>query len=87
MYIESFEWRRKIYLSVSELIELCNEYYIEPAVLWNAFINNSVKASHLLNADALHNVLIKYPLTKRDYLWTIFINGKTVGELFLQFLF
>lgn len=79
-YIESFEWRRRIYLSISELIELCNEYYIEPSTLWNAFINNSVKSCHLLNADALHNLLIKYPLSQRDYLWTIFINGKTSDD-------
>lgn len=73
-YIESFEWRNKIYLSVSELIELCNEFSIEPSVLWNAFINNSVKVGHLLNADALCTVLEQYPLAKRDYLWTKFIN-------------
>ena len=39
-YIESFEWRSKIYLSISDLLELCNEYFVEPAVLWNAFINS-----------------------------------------------
>lgn len=74
-YIESFEWRSKINLSISELLELCNEYSIEPSILWNAFINNSVKSGHLLNADALHDVLKRYPLAKRDYLWTIYING------------
>ena len=67
-YIESFEWRNKIYLSVDELIELCNEFSIEPSVLWNAFINNSVKVGHLLNADALCTVLERYSLAKRDYL-------------------
>ena len=61
IYIESFEWRNKIYLSISELLKLCNEYSIEPAILWNAFINNSVKKDHLLNADTLYDVLKRYP--------------------------
>ena len=80
IYIESFEWRRKIYLSISELLKLCNEYSIEPSVLWNAFINNSVKHSHLLNADALYDVLRRYPLAKRDYFWTTFVNGISSGD-------
>lgn len=79
-YIESFEWRREIYLNISELLELCNKYFIEPAVLWNSFINNSVKQKHLLNADNLYKVLKQYSVSKRDYLWTIFINGKTTND-------
>lgn len=79
-YIESFEWRNEIYLNISELLELCNRYFIEPAVLWNSFINNSVKQNHLLNADNLYKVLKQYSVSKRDYLWTIFINGKTTDD-------
>lgn len=79
-YIESFEWRSEIYLNISELLELCNRYFIEPAVLWNSFINNSVKQNHLLNADNLYKVLKQYSVSKRDYLWTIFINGKTTDD-------
>lgn len=79
-YIKSFEWRSKIYLSISELLELCNKYSIESSILWNAFINNSVKLRHLLNADALHEVLKRYSLTQRDYLWTTFINEKNSGD-------
>lgn len=75
-YIEFFEWRRKIFLSIPDLLKLCNEYSIAPSILWNVFINNSVKLRHLLNADALHDVLKRYPLAKRDYLWTTFINEK-----------
>ena len=73
-YIESFEWRSKIYLSLSELLELRHEFSIDPATLWNAFINNSVKADHLLNADRLYDVLKEYSIAERDYVWTIFIN-------------
>lgn len=75
-YIESFEWRSNIYLSVSGLLKLCDEYSIETSILWNAFINNSVKQSHLLNADALYEVLKRYSLAERDYLWTTFINER-----------
>ncbi|MGM9575909.1 MAG: hypothetical protein ACI3T2_00575 [Anaerovibrio sp.] len=73
-YIESFECRNKIYLSIPELLKLCNEYYIKPTTLWNAFISNSVKKVHLLNADNLCDVLKRYQLAERDYLWTTFIN-------------
>lgn len=79
-YIESFEWRSKIYLSISELLELCNEFSIEPSILWNAFINNSVKLDYLLNADELHDILRRYPLARRDYLWTVFINGRNSDD-------
>lgn len=79
-YIESFEWRNKIFLSISELLKLCNEYSIAPSILWNAFINNSVKLRHLLNADALHDVLKRYSLAQRDYLWTTFINETNLDD-------
>ena len=79
-YIESFEWRNKICVSVSELLKLCENYSLEYSVLWDQFINNSVKTGHLLNADALHNTLKGYPLANRDYVWTTFINGKTSDE-------
>lgn len=79
-YLESFEWRKKIYLAIPELLRLCNEYYIAPSILWRVFINNSVKQFHLLNADSLHNVLETYDLVKRDYLWTIFINEDTSND-------
>lgn len=78
-YIESFEWRRKIYFSISEVLKLCNEYSVEPSVLWNVFINNSVKSNHMLNADGLHDVLKKYSLANRDYLYIVAnIHGQVV---------
>lgn len=70
----------KIYLTIPELLKLCNEYYIDPSILWRVFINNSVKQGHLLNADSLHNVLKTYDLAKRDYLWTTFINEDTSND-------
>ena len=79
-YIESFDWRSKIYVSILELLKLCNECSIGQSVLWNTFINNSVKLNHLMNADSLHGVLKRYSLPKRDYLWTTFINGVTLDD-------
>ncbi len=79
-YIESFEWRRNIYLSISEIMKLCDDYCIETDVVWNAFISNSVKQGHILNADSLHNVLKQYSLVERDYNWTIFINGLNLDD-------
>lgn len=76
-YIESFEWRTHIYLSLDDFLNYCNKYGVEPGIVWNAFLINSVKSNHLLNADTLHNVLMRYPLNKRDYLWTTYINGMT----------
>ena len=74
-YLESFEWRIHIYLSLENLLKYCKKYGLDSSVVWNAFITNSVKPNHLLNADALHSVLMRYPLNKRDYLWTKYING------------
>ncbi len=79
-YVKSFSWRGKIYLTIPELLDLCNEYSIEPSVLWDGFIENSVKLEHLLNADNLHAVLMRYSIAKRDYLWTTFINGKNSDD-------
>ena len=74
-YLESFEWRIHIYLSLENFLKYCKKYGLDSSVVWNAFITNSVKPNHLLNADALHSVLMRYPLNKRDYLWTKYING------------
>lgn len=74
-YIKSFEWRDKIYLTISELLKLCDEHNVDPSIIWNVFMLNSLKKEHRLNADSLHDLLMNFSLTKRDYLWTIFING------------
>lgn len=79
-YIESFEWRDKINMSLDELLESCNNLGLNPSILWNAFINNSTKDEHLLNADNLNKVLKGYSIAQRDYFWTIFINDKYSDE-------
>ena len=63
-YIESFEWRSEIYLNISELLELCNRYFIEPAVLWNSFINNSVK-QNMDSEYILKNMALKKYVTQQ----------------------
>lgn len=86
LFIESLGWRKQIYLSISELKKYCNDYEIEPYVFWDAFITNAVKPSHLLNADALHNILMQYSLATRDYLWTLFINELDNNHRIIQLI-
>lgn len=54
---------------------MCCKYNAQPEIVWNMFIGNSLKVNSKFNADALHKVLLKYPLNKRDCMWTEFING------------
>lgn len=49
-----------------------NQLY-EKAV-WRMLISNSMKVNHPFNADYLHELLYKFSLNKRDYVWTIYIN-------------
>lgn len=74
-FLNSLEWRDNIYLSLKDILGNCNKYQIQYDVEWNAFVANSIKPSHILNADSLHKVLMNYSLAKRDYLWTITINS------------
>lgn len=79
-YVKSFAWRSKVYLSLSEFMELCSLYSMVPNELWDCFIENSLKLEHILNADNLHIVLMRYSIARRDYLWTTFINGKNSDD-------
>lgn len=74
-FLNSLEWREKVYMSLSDILAYCKEYELPYDVLWKAFITNSVKTSHILNADSLHKVLMNYSLAERDYQWTITINS------------
>ena len=62
-------------VSRKEFLELLRKYDPEPEDVWKVLIGNSVKTTHPLNAEFLHELLISYELNKRDYLWTIYINN------------
>lgn len=74
-YISSFQWRKRdsIPAEFLDLIQNCYSY----DVIWEMLISNSLKISHPLNANYLHDLLFKLELNKRDYLWTLYINNLT----------
>lgn len=76
-YIDSFQWRDKRFIPADKIYDFLMKYPCEPGDLWKMLIGNSVKVSHPLNADFLHRFLLSYLLSKRDQLWTIYINGLT----------
>lgn len=45
--------------------------------MWNVFIENATKENSELNAIGLSKLLNRYKLNRRDYLWTMEINGLT----------
>lgn len=74
-YIQSFVWRDKAAISASAFYDNAMKYKVPIEDFWSTLIANSVKCDHPLNADFLHEILIKYPLNARDYYWTQYING------------
>lgn len=79
-YIRTFKWRNETGISADSLIAMLKKYPCERDDLWPVLIENSVKVSHPLNGDFLHKFLAQYELSKRDYLWTIYINELTWDE-------
>lgn len=79
-YIESFQWRRRDSISLDALMEMLKKYPVEKDVVWKMYIGNSIKVKHPLNADFLHDSLMRYALNRRDYQWTTYINRLSVNE-------
>lgn len=75
--IASFQWRKVRYIPVDSFVDLINKYRCTRDDVWQMLIGNSVKVTHPMNADYLHEFLSGYPLDKRDYNWTCYINGLT----------
>ena len=76
-YVKSYQWRDKNYIKGKLLLSLLNIYPCELDILWSMLIGNSTKVNHPLNADFLHDLLFGYTITKRDYIWTIYVNALT----------
>lgn len=74
-FVDSLQWRKNISITVEDLLVMFSKYSAGIENVWEMFISNSVKITNSLNAEALHEVLLNYPLNKRDYLWTRYING------------
>lgn len=74
-YIDSFQNRNTCNVKIDQFFYMCTKYKAPPEKVWEMFIGNSLKSNCIFNADSLHKVLMAYPLNKRDYLWTEYING------------
>lgn len=74
-YIGSFQWRKSNTIATDSFKDLLRTYTYKKDDVWEMLIGNSVKTSNPLNADFLHKLLYNYELNRRDYLWTIYING------------
>ena len=72
-YVGTFTWRSSC-VKLEDFLELINKYYVSPKRVWDIFIENATKENSELNAMGLTNLLNKYELNRRDYLWTIEIN-------------
>lgn len=80
-YIKSFQWRNRENIPVVQFQDLLLKYPLKVNVIWEMFICNSVKILHPLNANYLHELLLKFKLNKRDNLWTIYINEFTSKKM------
>lgn len=72
-YVGTFTWRSSC-VKLEDFWELINKYHVSPKRVWDIFIENATKENSELNAMGLTNLLNKYELNRRDYLWTIKIN-------------
>ena len=75
LYMNSLAWRDRVYLGRSDLLESCKEYSMRWEELWNLLITSSIKQNSPFNADCLHAILKDITLSKRDYIWTTYINS------------
>lgn len=79
-YFTSLQWRKNVYISVDKLLKYWNKVIIFRDKIWEIFIANSTKSGHHFNAEVLHEALMKMPMSKRDSLWTLYINGIGFAE-------
>jgi len=73
-YIESLEWRNASEISLETLFVMVKDNEVDIGKIWGVFINNSLKLNNKFNAESLHNILLQYKLSERDYYWTTYIN-------------
>lgn len=78
-YIRTFTWR-KTNLSLDQFVEAINKYKVSVDVVWQIFIENATKEKSVFNSFGLSELLGKYELNKRDYLWTTSINELTEDD-------
>lgn len=79
-YLKSFEWRTSSNVSEDEIRQLLKRYPFRLSDLWHMLIVNSVKHTNPLNADFLHSILLPMKMNRRDYMWTLYINGSEFAD-------
>lgn len=79
-YLRSFEWRTGSNVSGDEVFQLVKRYPFRLSDLWHMLIANSVKPKNPLNADFLHSILLPMKMNRRDYMWTLYINGSAFAD-------
>lgn len=80
LYFRAFSKRTGKNLSQEYVLAFLKIYTPRPNVVFEVFIENSIKENHPLNADTLHKLLLKWPIAHRDYMWTLFINNRASEE-------
>jgi len=78
-YLKTFTWRNPQY-SLMQIVELIKKYNVARHVVWSIFIECATKEHSILNADGLFELLDRYSLNRRDYLWTTVINELTEND-------
>lgn len=79
-YIQSYSWRKPSKINSEYFKKIINEYRIHPNEIFNVLIENSLKVDSPINTEFLHEMLMSYSISQRDYLWTIYINGQAFEE-------
>ena len=72
-YYETFTWRNNVTFELFK--EMYNKYPISTHSIFDIFIENSLKVNSALNAKGLNKLLKPLEIAKRDWVWTIYING------------
>lgn len=85
-YIKILTWSN-VSISFDHFMEKVQKYQLKPETVWKLFIENATRAGCEINADGLTKLLMKYPLNKRDYLWTIYINDMTENDRIVSFAY
>ncbi|SFO03603.1 hypothetical protein SAMN04487831_106127 [Pseudobutyrivibrio sp. UC1225] len=79
-YVKSLQWREDKTVDAKTVVNLLKRYKCYISDLFEMLIGNSIKVGNPLNALFLHKLLLGYNLSKRDSIWTIYINGMEISE-------
>ena len=84
-YYETFTWRNNVTYELFK--EMHNKYPIPEHYVFDIFIENSVKVNSALNAEGLNKLLKPLEIAKRDWSWTIYINGLSNESRVVQLIY